>query len=1046
MSQATTSSSDVVGDGANIELGATLLLSTSNTSSKYLRMWRRTLYIRFLISVKKSTTSSRDDAEFSYTSLPPARTSSSKSSVAIDIEEEEEKKERIRIDIARIVKDKDLKSLQELGGVDFVSTVLAGQRQHSEPKGSIVDDEKTVIPLSVLGVNFSSFLLKSCKCHRCTILMLLISAGLSFAIEFKQVGPKHGWHDGVAIVFAVFLLVAGNSVANFWRERKKLKLVKRKHELQFRVKRGEESLMVPISDILVGDTVCLRPGDEVPADGLLVSDGILELPEPEATKSKHGEGNPFLICGSKVIGGQGRMVVASVGNKANLAGIGTCCAEKSGLLESLIEKPISYIDKAALFISLLVAFVVLIRLIGGKDGNNSGLPEIKGKVSISLLMEALERVFLRPQGRVAILTSIVTVAILCVQHGMPLAVTISLKYQIDKIVPNQDAVLNDLSACTTMGLITVICIDVSGGIILKPMEDSRIWMGEEYISKVEGSETDQPVLDMLKQGVGLSVLAPEFFLSPLYNSLVLWAEETWEMNMRSFTEEKFDILKHGKLNSDKEGSGVLVRKIGDNEVLHLHWSGAPSVILEMCSQYYDSKGDRHAMENQKIKFGQVIKEMEDSGLETIAFAYRQTDGEELEQQDLILLGLIGLKFTRQDSIKSALETLRDAANVQIKLVSEDDIMVVKEIASELGLDGDVLEGKELQDLNEEARLNKVDLALVMGSFSPEDKLLMVQCLQKKGKVVAFIGTRLITSDTSVLKVADVGVVYDSLSTIVDRDGSDIYIKCFSALKPIVMAGRSQYHNIQKFIQLQLTFTISGLAITLITTISTGDSPLAAFQLIWVNVSMCILGYRMMVMKLTSEEQLAKQQSDHRNQSIITKEIWKNVVIQVLYQISVSMILEFGGHVTDREKRVRETMIFNTFLLCQFFNLLNTMQLLKKEVFVQSFSFLGALVICFVMQVLVIEYAKGLAGCTQLNATRWVICVLIGALSWVFEWALKNVVPVILSPRTNHASESITSPSFYLSTSFPLVMLLMFPVGLIFTQIGMNTTFRLWQVD
>lgn len=102
---------------------------------------------------------------------------------------------------------------------------------------------------------------------------------------------------------------------------------------------------------MVGDTICLWPGDEVPADGLLASDGILVLAEPEATKIKHDrKGNPFLISGSKVIGGQGRMLATSVGTNTNLA-------ERSGLLERLIEKPISYIDITALFISLLVLFV-----------------------------------------------------------------------------------------------------------------------------------------------------------------------------------------------------------------------------------------------------------------------------------------------------------------------------------------------------------------------------------------------------------------------------------------------------------------------------------------------------------------------------------------------------------------------------------------------------------------------------------------------------------------------------------------------------------------
>ena len=168
----------------------------------------------------------------------------------------------------------------------------------------------------------------------------------------------------------------------------------------------------------------------------------------------------------------------------------------------------------------------------------------------------------------------------------------------------------------------------------------------------------------------------------------------------------------------------MVRKIGVNEqVLYMHWSGAASTILDMCSQYYDSTGEFHAIKNQKIKFGQVIEEMKDGGLEPIAFAYRETDGKELEK-GLILLGLIGLKCTTSlESIKSALENLRNDANIQIKLVSEDDIMEVKAIACRLGLEhGIVLEGRKLKDLNEEA-IRQSGSAHVMANFHPEDKLL-----------------------------------------------------------------------------------------------------------------------------------------------------------------------------------------------------------------------------------------------------------------------------------------------------------------------------------
>ncbi|BAT80527.1 hypothetical protein VIGAN_03011700, partial [Vigna angularis var. angularis] len=450
MSQESMSSAGGDG-GASIELGAALLGSTTLTKGKYNRIWRRSLYIRFLISVKKPSTSSCNH-------------------VTVDIEE------CISSDTDGIVKDQGLNSLPGLGG----------QRQHTQEHGA-VDEGNPTVPLPVLGIDFSKSLLNSYKCYRCTILMLLVAAGLSFTIDFKQEGPKHGWHDGVAILFALVLLVLGKPVANFFCDRKKLKLKERKQELEFRVKRGEESVVVPVpvSDIVVGDTVFLWPGDEVPADGELQSDGILFVVELEKIESKQRGQNSFLKSGSKVIGGQGRMLVKSVTTKTNLAKIGTCNSERRGLLERQIEKPISYIDMVALSISVLVALAVLIRLICGKDGSNADLPEMKGKVSIGLFMKVLERTFLRPQGRVSILTGLVTVATLCVQHGMPFVVTISLKYQIEKEVRNQDVVLNDLSACTTMGLVTVICIDVSGELIYKPMEVRRIWMGEKDISMVE---------------------------------------------------------------------------------------------------------------------------------------------------------------------------------------------------------------------------------------------------------------------------------------------------------------------------------------------------------------------------------------------------------------------------------------------------------------------------------------------------------------------------------------------------------------------------------
>ncbi|XP_015972769.1 putative calcium-transporting ATPase 13, plasma membrane-type isoform X1 [Arachis duranensis] len=899
------SGDDDVVVGANINnLGASLLI----TSSRYIKIWHRTTkYIGILIYLKKSTP---------YTALPPARSKSyHEIEIASDIDQEEK--------------------------VEHDGPLCSPLSDQHPEEGLVGNGNDKVLP-GYDGTSFTKCLSNCFKRNNYAISVLLCSAGLSFATEFKQEGPKYGWHDGVAIIIAVILIVAFPSITNYWRERKMMKLSKRKEKMIFTV-------------------------------------------------------------------------------------------EREGLLERRIEKPICYIDIFVLLVSALVALVVLIRLICKSNGDSGDLPELKGNVSVGLVMEVLQRNFLRPYGRISILTGLVTVVVLCVQHGVPLMVTVSLYYQ--KVVSRKDAVINGLSACTTMGLVTVICIDVSGGLTSELMKVSRVWMGEKDISKVEESEVNQVVLSMLQHGVVLSV-APELQLSPISSSLISWAETTSGMNREYFT-TNFDTLEHRKLDSDKEGSGVLLKKVGENDQnLHLHWSGDASAVLDMCSLYYDSKGECHTIGNQKIKFEEVIKEMENSGLKPIAFAHKQTTVQELEHDELILLGLMGLERTCQESRKLAMEELREAG-LKIILVSEDAIVVVKDIAQELGFEltlADLfLEGKVLQDLNESARLDKVDLALIMGSFCLEDKILMVQCLQEKGHVVAFVGKRT-TSYSSVLQVADVGIIHDSLGTVVDTDSSGITIRCFSALKPIVMAGRNNYRNIQKFIQLQLTFSISGSLITLITTISTGESPLTAFQFVWVNFVMCLLGGLMMIMELSCEEKLLAIQSS-RSQSVITREILKSISVQVLYQTWVSMLLKFSGHRTNEEKEVRKTMIFNSFLFCQVFNLLNTMNLLKKQVakvVLKSYFFLVALAFCILVQVLMIEYAKCLAYyCMRLNVPHWAICVLVGFSSCAFEWILKNLV-VILS--TNNASETSTSPSvlfnwsrwFYLPLGFPFLMLLFFP--------------------
>ncbi|KAM5580408.1 putative calcium-transporting ATPase 13, plasma membrane-type [Rosa sericea] len=889
-------------------------------------------------------------------------------------------------EVARIVREKDLNALRARGGVDGVISTLL--RSHSEDHA---DDGGQVPQLACKTTKpvFFHFFLKACNQY--TIFFLLGSAGLQFAIEFMKQGVKQGWHDGAAILVTVFLLVAFPSVGNYRNERKMVKQLMERNKFLVDVERNGESRAVMISHVSVGDIVHLKKGDHAPADGLFIDHGVELVLDEILSPTIDFEKNPFVLSGSKVIEGQGRMIVTSVGVNTAFAEMLSLVTEdhnpnRKTLLQALMDKPYTYMEYLACCVSILIAVVVLIRLlVFRKHDNYNDRPDLKGEVSMSLLMKIFEKIYLKTQGRVSTLASVLATVVIGIQHGMPSVISLALCQWKEKVVQN-GADPRNLSACVTMGLITVICIETTSEKMCNQMEVMEFWIGEKDLSnEVESEQTEQFALKGLCQEISATPANDSF------NSLI---KNRWGTTDMEVLEQSFIILKERKLSSSEKCSATLVRKIeSDEQDMQLHVNGDASTILDMCLHYNDKTGESRIMENQKRKFKQEIKSMEENGLKPIAYAYKKTNVEEFTEDGLTLLALVGVKCPYQKELKMAVEAFRNAG-IRIKLVSEDDLSMVNDRASDLGIfnpgAGDMaLEGVDFRRLNAMERMNKVDLISVMGSSLPMDKLLMVERLKKNGHIVAFYGG-LTVNDTPTLKEADVGITEDIRSTEMARDNADIIVKdgCLWFLN--LKSGKCAYHNIQNFCQIQLTACIAGLLVTLVATMHSGDSPLTAIHLIWVNLIMCLLGGLMMVMELKGQELLA-QEPALRTQPLITKAIWRNIAIQVSYQASILLVLHFMGNaILSMNQGVRGTMVFNIYTLCQVLNLFRAMDLANKEVLnvvLHSYWFLMALGAVMVMQVVIVEFGKGLASGVRLDAIQWASCFLLAALSWAFDWAI-----------------------------------------------------------
>lgn len=512
--------------------------------------------------------------------------------------------------------------------------------------------------------------------------------------------------------------------------------------------------------------------------------------------------------------------------------------------------------------------------------------------------------------------------------------------------------------------------------------------------------------------------AVEYSGSPTEKAILSWAVEDLGMDIEKLKQD-YTLVHVETFNSDKKRSGVLIRNKHGN-ANHLHWKGAAEMVLAMCSNYYESTGEIKTITTHKrSEFETLIQGMAASSLRCIAFAYNQnqesissneistsTSSKNLKEQGLTLLGIVGMKDPCRSGAYKAIQSCR-VAGVDIKMITGDNIFTAKAIATECGIldphqqvaAGEVIEGMEFRSYTDEERRLKIKNIRVMARSSPLDKLLMVQCLKQAGEVVAVTGDG--TNDAPALKEADVGLSMGVQGTEVAKESSDIVIldDDFSSVATVLLWGRCVYNNIQKFIQFQLTVNVAALVINFIAAVSAGDVPLTAVQLLWVNLIMDTLGALALATERPSHD-LMYHPPVGRTAPLITNTMWRNLLPQALYQIAILLILQFRGkEIFDVNEQVKNTLIFNTFVLCQVFNEFNSRNLEKKNVFKgihKNRLFLGIIGVTIVLQIVMVEFLKKFADTVSLSLKQWGICVAFAAVAWPIGWIMK-FVPVSDKP-------------------------------------------------
>lgn len=943
-----------------------------------------------------------------------------------------------------MTRDHDLSALQDYGGAKGLSNLL----KTNLDKGVFGDDSELLRRRNAFGANtypqkkgrsFFVFLWEACQ--DLTLVILIVAAVISLVLGIKTEGLEEGWYDGGSIAFAVILVIIVTAISDYKQSLQFQNLNEEKRNIHLEVIRGGRRVEISIFDIVVGDLVPLKIGDQVPADGIFISGHSLYVDESSLTgesKIAHKDQKiPFFMSGCKVADGYGTMLVTAVGINTEWGLLMASISEDNGEetpLQVRLNGAATLIGIVGLTVASLVLVVLLVRYFTGHSQNSDGSVQfVKGQTSVK---DAID-------GAVKILTVAVTIVVVAVPEGLPLAVTLTLAYSMRKMMADK-ALVRRLSACETMGSATTICSDKTGTLTLNQMTVVEAHIGGIKLASPDdrqqlSSSLSSLLIESVAQNTTGNVYEPEdggpveITGSPTEKAILSWAIK---LGMKfDDARSKTSILHVFPFNSEKKRGGVAVHVAGSE--VHVHWKGAAEIVLASCSSWVDSNGQHQEMTaNQMDFFKKSIEDMAAVSLRCVAIAYRlyemenvpkeeERDSWALPENDLILLGILGIKDPCRPGVRDAVD-LCTSAGVKVRMVTGDNIQTAKAIALECGIlhseeeatEPTLIEGKVFRAYSEKAREEIVDKISVMGRSSPNDKLLLVQALKKKGHVVAVTGDG--TNDAPALHDADIGLAMGIQGTEVAKESSDIIIldDNFASVVKVVRWGRSVYANIQKFIQFQLTVNVAALVINVVAAVSSGSVPLNAVELLWVNLIMDTLG----ALALATEpptDHLMKRSPVGRREPLITNIMWRNIIVQALFQVAVLLVLNFRGKSllglksdAEHANKVKNTFIFNTFVFCQLFNEFNARKPEEMNVFkgvLKNHLFVGIIGLTLVLQILIIEFLGKFFSTVRLNWKLWMVSVGIGLLSWPLAVAGK-LIPVPKIPVAEYFRRCFRRPN------------------------------------
>lgn len=560
--------------------------------------------------------------------------------------------------------------------------------------------------------------------HDMTLMILGVCAFVSLIVGLAMEGWPKGAHDGLGIVASILLVVFVTATSDYRQSLQFKDLDKEKKKITIQVTRNGFRQKMSIYDLLPGDIVHLAIGDQVPADGLFVSGFSVVIDESSLTGESEpvmvNAENPFLLSGTKVQDGSCKMMVTTVGMRTQWGKLMATLSEGGDdetPLQVKLNGVATIIGKIGLFFAV-VTFAVLVQGLFTRKLQEGTHWSWAGDEALQLL---------------EYFAIAVTIVVVAVPEGLPLAVTLSLAFAMKKMM-NDKALVRHLAACETMGSATSICSDKTGTLTTNHMTvvKSCICMDIKEV------ENKGPNLSF-----EISDSARKILLQSIFNNtggeVVVNKDEKLEI-LGTPTEtailefglslggdflaerQAYKIIKVEPFNSTKKRMGVVLELPEGG--LRAHCKGASEIVLAACDKVLISNGEVVPLDEVSLNHLNVtINQFASEALRTLCLAYMDLKNGFSPEDPIPLsgytcIGIVGIKDPVRPGVKESVAVCR-AAGITVRMVTGDNINTAKAIARECGIltdDGIAIEGPDFREKTQEQLLELIPKIQVLLNF------------------------------------------------------------------------------------------------------------------------------------------------------------------------------------------------------------------------------------------------------------------------------------------------------------------------------------------